>query len=309
MAKRLPRPDLSERDISLLLFLWRHRLSTFRVLKNAFFPNGSTGTAYNRLKRLRKAEYIRTDFIDGTSHPIWCLDARGFRLLESEYLPELKTKAYMAQSKLHDLRAMAVLLGDWYLGAPEGVQIVTEQEFASTEVDEIPQALRDGAGHLPDGAWIFRTDNDPRGVALEIETAAKASARYERICSIYASRHFFEKVVWVVQSGKLAERILKCASAGAFSMNQHLFIGLRDFERRGWDATFLNASLAGLSLGSFLQSQLASSKLTPSLPPIQRGSKPSPNHPQACITSPFFDFRFFRTKTIACEESPKPQKA
>ena len=301
MAKT-KRPVLSERDIQVLLFLWRHRLSTFRALREIFYPQRSAETAYSRMKKLRRAGYVRTDFMDGTGAKVWCLNERGFRLLEANHLPNLKTGAYKPQSKYHDLRVLAALLGDWYVQLPKGVRILSEQDIIALEHDELPPEIVDAKDHVPDGVWIFEKGRERQGVALEVETTAKSTARYERICSLYASRHFISNVVWIVASRRIAERILKAAGSGSFASNQHLFILLSDFEKRGWLAEFLNVSRKGISLRSFLESQLDSTSSTPTHALGQRPSTTRSAPVPRGATNPFFEFNVFPKNSRSCSQ-------
>ena len=51
---------LSEnREIPLLLFLWKWKVSTTAALIQKFFPNCKGKTAYNRILSLRKAGLIQ----------------------------------------------------------------------------------------------------------------------------------------------------------------------------------------------------------------------------------------------------------
>ena len=288
---------LTERDVRILAFVWRHRLSTFRLLKEMHFSELSHGTAYNRCRRLRDAGYLRTDFLDGTRSTLWCLGERGFRFLETNELPELKVNSYKPQSKAHDLLAFATLLGDWRTERPKTVRIFSEQEIACLHLDELPSSSADSERRIPDGIWLFEDERERKAVALEVELTAKSTDRYQRICLTYSSTHFYTNVVWVVPRSTLAERILKVAGASDFARKQHLFIKTKDIEERGWHATFLNVDRRTQTLGMFLRTQIQFSNASPVNAPINALIKTPVIGAHRSTKNPFFDFSVFPKKS------------
>jgi hypothetical protein len=244
---------ISKREKDLLLFLWRHRVATFQTLRQLFFPSTGNETVYNRLRRLRSADFVRTAQNEANGKTVWCLGDRGFRFLEAVFLPELKSKGYRPNSCHHDLYVMAALLGDWYETTPEGVVMVTEQELLTTEVACIPPKTQEGFKHRPDGLWVKTFSKDPCAISLEVETNGKSESRYDEICSFYASFHFIENVVWIIPNIALARKIQRSASACAIPKEGlHIFTLLEDFESKLWDAKILNPSMKDKSLSDFL---------------------------------------------------------
>lgn len=246
-------PILSIKDRDILIFLWRHRISTFAALKYIFYPGVAGDKVYFQLLRLRRGEFVKVEKIDGTKNFVWCLGARGFRYLLANYLPELKTKMYRPQSPFHDLIVAGALLGDWGLEPPSNVDIITEQEISSIEIASLPYDLRKKMEHKPDGLWLIPSGQQNRAVALEVEISAKSAERYEQICAFYSSQIFFEYIVWVVESKALGKKILDCSRRhGMPREGIHLFIEKKDFVISGWDCKILNESMNGLSLADFL---------------------------------------------------------
>jgi hypothetical protein len=244
---------ISPREEKLLLFLWRHRVSTFQTLRILFYPTTGNETVYNRLRRLRKADFVRAEYTERKAKPVWCLGERGIRFLESVSLPELKSGGYRPKSRFHDLLVMSALLGDWYKTCPDKVAIVTEQEMLTTEPDCIPAKLFEKFTHRPDGLWVKTLGRESSAVALEVEISAKSEARYEEICSFYGGFHFIENVIWIIPDRALARKIQTIAAAGAMPRDgQHLFMLLEDFESKVWNAKILNPSMNGKSLADFL---------------------------------------------------------
>jgi hypothetical protein len=248
---------ISQRDEELLLFLWRHRVSTFQTLKSLFFPNTGNETVYNRLRKLRSVDYVSTDFIEHKGKTVWCLGERGFRFLDSYRLPELKTKGFRPKNRYHDLLVMSALLGDWYKKLPDGVDIVTDQELLTCEPGCLPAKLYSQFKHRPDGIWVKPHGREISAVGLEVEINAKAESRYEDICSFYGGFHFIEYVIWVVPERSLAKKILRIAAAGALPREgHHLFILLEDFEKHIWSARFINSSMKDVTMAEFLHKKL-----------------------------------------------------
>ncbi len=289
--KRL-NPILLSKDDAILMFLWRHRIATFLALKTIFYPDVSNQQAYFNLRRLRRGQYLRVDRLDGTKNITWRLDLRGFQYLAANHLPELRTKGFRPQSPYHDLFVAGVLLGRWAVHRPKCVKIITEQELNSLELSFLPQELRKERERQPDGLWIFQTGKVQMAVALEVELSGKSDARYDQICSFYASQTFFEHVLWIVKDKSLAQRILDASRRhGIPREGVHLFILLGDFEKLGWDSKFQNKSLENVTLDAFLNHKAGSILPVGGHP---RLTSESPlNHPEITNgeASPFLDFR------------------
>jgi len=255
--KSKSRTIISEREVDLLFFLWRHRVSTFQTLRQLFYPSTGAETAYNRLRRLRAADFVGTEYTEGNGKTVWCLGERGFRLLEAMRLPDLKSKGYRPSSPTHDLLVMGALLGEWYQKTPSGVSVITEQELLTTEPSGIPAKVLENFKHRPDGLWLTTYAREPSAIALEVEISGKSVTRYEETCSFYGGFHFIENVVWIVPDRSLAKKIQTIASATTMPRDgQNLFVLLEDFESKLWDAKILNASLKGMSMSGFLRERL-----------------------------------------------------
>jgi hypothetical protein len=256
MAK-LWNPIFRKEDKEILLFLWRHRLATFQALKKIFYPTLSNRQAYDKLKRLIKGKYIMINKIDGAQERVWQLDKRGFNYLKYELMIEMKSKTYKPQSGYHDLMAMAALLGNWAVQPPREVKIVTELELMETEVDDLPQTVLENTNRRPDGLWLYQNNQNPFAIALEVELSRKATIEYEQICNYYGKNLFIKHVIWIVDSQALAARIHSVASKyGNPRPGLHCFVLKSDFEKRLWQAEFVNTSLKGVSIHNFLNQQM-----------------------------------------------------
>lgn len=307
-AKRQTNPILSDRDKEILLFLWRHRISTLAAIRAVFFPNGTNDEAYLTMRRLRWGSYVDMLKMDGTNKRVFCLHQRGYKYLVANCLPELRTKGFRPQSQYHDLFVAAVLLGRWARNRPRNVRLVSEQEMTSTVVEEIPADVRKTMDRTPDGLWIFSTATDSRAIALEVEISPKSTVRYEEICASYTSQIFFEHVVWIVADKALAHRILSASRKHGIPRDgQHLFILQKDFEKNEWASQFQNRSMDTMTLNDLLIT-----KATRSIPVRSKASLPVEYLSKTCAVensapSPFLTFHFSLGK-LASYENSKHQK-
>src|SRR3989338_6383928 len=121
---------ISERDTSILLFLWRWKLGTTAVLAAKYFPNKSYHACYKRLLKLRHLGIVQHMPITKWGHGghVWTLTHKGF-LLCREHLPGLKQKVYKSEHINHDFLVTAFHLGDWIERRPEECLQFTEQEL------------------------------------------------------------------------------------------------------------------------------------------------------------------------------------
>ncbi len=305
--KRL-NPILSSRDIEVMVFLWRHRIATFRALKEFFFSEMTSQNAYYQLRRLRQGEFVNSEPLEGTKKNVWTIAHRGFTYITVNQLLEIKTKWYRPQSRFHDLLVASALLGGWAKECPDGVGIVTEQEWRFTEIQSIPDELKDIGMHIPDGVWFFSQGKELKAVSLEVETSAKTDDRYDRLCAFYASHYFFEAIVWIIKDKALGLRIQAAAwKYGKPRDGLHRFILQRDFEKLGWNTSFSNESLANVTLGEFLNRR-AGVELIKALHPRITHDSPS-NHLRLEQTKidPLLDFTVSLENLSTLRASTRPK--
>ena len=93
MSSRGRKSHLTKRDIKVLMFLWKFKVSTTAMLCKVFFYNIEYKTAYNVILRLRQNTFIRTNVDqDGENH-VWVLTKKGFDVVK-KYLPELRANCF-----------------------------------------------------------------------------------------------------------------------------------------------------------------------------------------------------------------------
>jgi hypothetical protein len=301
-------PILSSNEKELLYFLWRYRISTFPALRFLFFQKTSKAHAYHRLNRLRLGQYIETDRMLGSGEMVWCLGKKGFQFLQATVLPEVKKRSYRPQSQRHDLLVAAALLGDWAVHRPPTVGICSEQELTTLDKDFLPKELKFPLEHAPDGFWHFNQGKESRFVALEVETSAKSSARYEQICATYAGEPLFVDIVWIVADRSLGKRILDVSRKhGDQGVGNHLFIELRQFELNGWQAPFLNESKRSYSLGGFLRELAGDPTWQNFKSPLNETYKSPNTDLEIEMLNPFLRFEISSPRSTGCTRPADPE--
>jgi hypothetical protein len=241
-----------ERDIPILQFIWKWKLATTAALYFKFFPGRAPTTAHNRMHAIYQGGFLdrRTD--NRGQRFLWCLGKKGFEAIRDQ-LPELQEVGYMSEHIKHDHLVAAAHLGEWLLGIPEGVEILSEQEIRRFESSFLPIWYPAYMRHRADGYWYMKNGESERIIALEVELAHKRSADYVHAGDSYGQYRTIE-VLWIVESKGLAHSI-------RIGTNKHRekprpdilnFVLLSDFLSRGWQAKIFHGQGADLTIASFL---------------------------------------------------------
>ena len=248
------------RDIPLLAFLWRWKVSTTLALCKKFYPKAKLETGYRRLLKLESAGFIKCP-ADATGQVyLWSLDKRGFEAIKTE-LPTLKEEGFRSENLLHDYWVMAVHLGEFLLSKPSHIVLLTEQILRRIHPDSLPHCIPEG--HRPDGYWCTQKDDDVHLLALEVELNSKRNADYELIDGFYRSEKV-DDVLWVVPKEAIGRRIYnQSLKNGNGELGPHSFVNLPDFKLWGWNAQVNLGKHEGKSI-----SQLIHNKATTSPQPV-----------------------------------------
>jgi hypothetical protein len=299
---------IAPRDFAMLEFLWRHRAATFRTLHMMFYGKIKMQTCYTRLDKLRRQGFVTTRGEDGDRKRYWCLEKRGMAYL-ARNMGALKTLGFKPQSLYHDHLASSILLGDWFMGLPGTVAIITEQDLISRDLPEVAPGFQDGTDRRPDGLWRFQVGPKMKFVALEVELHAKPDQAYAEIIRYYDNNFGVEKVIWVVAGKKLMQRIHTLTLAHAtLKKLDHLFILADDIKKDLWQAGFKNESLKGVTLAAFLNSFVTKSKdpLTIALTNTPTNYCQTPSNLLA--PSVLFNFDGFRVKSSSYSKYSRLRK-
>ncbi len=244
---------LSEtRDVPLLLFLWKWKVSTIAALTKKFFQNSSPKTAYNRLLALRHAGLIQMKS-DGFGQKFVCsLDRRGFEAIR-EFLPESADEGYKSEHAGHDLLLAAFHLGDWFIEKPKGAAMFSEQQLRRLPLETYPDWIPRTDTHRPDGYSRVLFRGQPATFAIEVELSQKRDDDYGKVADFYGYYSSITRVLWLVprrsQALTIRTHMLRQNHSG---QDPHDFILLDDFKQHGWDAEVIAGPDLGQSMATLL---------------------------------------------------------
>lgn len=247
------------RDIPLLEFLWKWKLSTTAALAHKFFPNCSRKTAYRRLQKLSHAGVIQTKLINQRAQYVWTLDQKGYWAIAHK-LPELRCDGFQSENLEHDLLATAIHLGDWLFGVPEKCSLFSEQQlrrfYPEHYLGWVPKPLctNEEEIHRPDGYWQVSQNDVKKTIALEVELSPKRDSDYEAVGQFYSDPdNKIYRVLWVVPRLSLAKRLGNMfASNGSKSQSSHNFVLLNKVTKLGWQAPIELGPESGITISKLL---------------------------------------------------------
>lgn len=241
---------LSKTDKDILYFLWKHRISTFRGLKETFYPKLSNDQAYYKLRRLRNCRLATNDYFIGTTHRFWKLGYYGYKYLA---LQNADIRQYHIQRQYHDLLTMSALLHPLKSELQKNIKVVSQQELKNLSISQLPKQFLKNKDHLCDGLWMIKNGKETLVVALEVEFFARRFDDYKKICAFYAKQIFIKDIVWVVEDISVAQRI-QTASTDFWGNtdSRHLFLLKQDIERSPYASEFMNSSTNKKTLAEWL---------------------------------------------------------
>ena len=247
-----------ERDVPMLLFIWRWKITTTSALHAKFFPKCTLASAYRRLWDIEAAGYLSSVLCPGMPGRLWELSRRGFLAIK-ERLPLLREVGFKSECLYHDLLCGALQLGDWIRGTPEAMALFSEQQLRRYDVQTFPTWVPKAQGHRPDGYTFLTGEQGSRVIALEVELSAKTPAAYGSLAGFYLhNRPAITQVLWLVSRASFAPHLkghLARYDAEA-AATQHDFVALPDFLKLGWQAPVI----LGPSNGELLADLMAPQK-------------------------------------------------
>jgi hypothetical protein len=241
-----------ERDLAILHFLWKWKVSTTKVIAARFFGNTNARNGYVRLAELAKAGLVECR-VDLTGHKyVWLPGERGFEII-SPNLPLLKEEGFRSEHIGHDLISSAVLLGEFLKDQPNDTTLISEQELRRVHDTRLPSQIPKGNSRRPDGYWCIERGKSSKLIALEVEIAQKSESEYKHIGYSYNQATSVDQVLWVVKSGSLALKIQNSFSRSELEKrNIHSFVLLSDFLKSGWQARVVSGHMLRLSIFDIL---------------------------------------------------------
>ena len=235
MPKRGRPPCLAKRDIDILVFLWKYKVSTTEILHKTFLSNITFKSAYVKLIRLKIKSYIKT-YVDETGqNHVWDLTKKGFDVVKKG-LPELRAECFKSENKEHDLIASSIQLGEIYKQVPEDIILVTEQMLSSYDLEFLPSWIPNVNEHIPDGYWYFTNGNEIKLLSLEVELNNKSRTRYKAYASFYEQFERDSRVLWIVKSKHQIKQILESMYEYEPDYKIHNFVFLKSILKDGWNS-------------------------------------------------------------------------
>ncbi len=232
------------RDLPLLEWLWRWKVSSTQVLHDGFFAKRSPKTSYERLRELAAFSYIQRRCTADTALTYWQLTAKGFRTIKDR-VPGLTLEAFQPDSPLHDLIAAGLHFEGWLDHLPDGAELISEQQLKCCRPESWDEWVPRLQSRRPDGYWFRGWAERSRVIALEVELFPKSQAWFNEILASYAWSRDVDAVIWVVQHPSVIKRVTQFQTsehqrAGAW----HTIIKLDDVINKGWAAT-MNTPIDG----------------------------------------------------------------
>lgn len=241
---------LTCRDINVLKFLWRWKISSTAIIQLMLFPQSKPRSTYNKLNRLRKAGFLNLYFLLGGELKLWGINKKAFKEIEIE-LPVVESKFLRSESPYHDFQTHLVHLGLFKTLSNHNLTIHTEQELRSLNKEELNPLIRSMA-HRPDGYLVFNKENV---VSIEIELSKKSDVQYQEIGTEYGSNESIKSVIWFVKSLSLARLAHTDLKRGGFVGEfKHSFVFLQDFLEKSFESIIFGGKFKGKSLKTLIES-------------------------------------------------------
>lgn len=281
-----------DKELEILLFLWRWKVSTTSAIYIRFKPvyEWTAFTAYQRLLKLSKKGVIEAKLIDARTFAVWTLTRSGFGSIR-EKLPLLREDGFASEAPEHDLNVLAAQFGEWLpKGTVNDVAFFTEQELRRQTPETLFDWMPPLTMHRPDGYWYFPGANPKSLVALEVEMNRKSFDAYKGVGNFYNKYKAIESTLWVVQSKNLAQKIVEAAHGGLAEFRDiHNFILFDEFIEIGWSAKIFQGIANRSTMREFLEGHR--------LNQVETIPKPNINHG---LVSLILDSRHRRFKTGVC---------
>lgn len=242
----------SDRELPLLLFLWKWKVSTVAALVRKFYPTCSQKTAYNRLLSLRHARMIQMR-ADGFGQKfVVALDQKGLEEIQN-FLPAIEDRGYKSEQVGHDLVLSAFHLGDWLLETPKHATLFSEQQLRRMSPELYPDWIPKTGVHRPDGYTQTLYRGQTATFAIEVELSQKRNRDYANAAEFYLYCRGIARVLWLVPRLSMAKTLHEhLIQKGKAERDMHDFFLLEDFMQRGWDSEAVAGPDLGKSVASLM---------------------------------------------------------
>ncbi len=235
-----------ERDVAILIFIWRWRVATTSVLWKKFFPDLKLHTAYRRLNQLENAGYIVTEVDICGKQFAWMLARKGYECILGRLLP-LRNPGYVSEAVGHDLLVGAFQYSPYLLSKDPPI-IVTQQELRRIDTDEYPNWIYSSDLHIPDGYTAFINGKGLDILAIEIESHRSRKVDYELATEFYRSNYGVKDVLWLAGTKGIVQKINKQIKRHSGDLGKHSILTLKNFSKNGGNAKFEYGKQEGKSV-------------------------------------------------------------
>ena len=241
------------RDVPLLHFLWKWKLSSTPLLAIKFFAGKKIASAYKRLWELKCHGFIKIKVLDDSGEAkAWCLDQRGFKLIQDD-LPALREVGFRSEHPRHDFWCNVLHLGDFAKQAPSDVFIVSEQQLRRFDEEFLPDFIPDPKRHRPDGYWYFSKREKLKTIALEVELSRKETLAFHDAVEFYRDYRRIDGVLWVMPNLATIDRFMNLVKKLCERrVSVHNFVLFDDFCQNGWKAVIKAGGNKGKTIANFL---------------------------------------------------------
>ncbi len=235
---------LQVRDMSILHFLWRWKVSTTAYIHVLFFGKQKPKTAYLRMYKLKNAGYIRLYFTSDGKQKFWGVTRKGFNRIKTD-IPDLLRDDCLTESPSHDMQANTVMIGIFDTISNQNVRLITEQELNCQSKEGLPVKLN-SFSHKPDGLWVVDGKNV---IALEMEISSKTRGAYTNLAYTYDAEDIIKCVLWVTDNHATALRIYnEMARIAGKEVMKHSFIFYKDFVKDNAKCAVIGGFFKGKTL-------------------------------------------------------------
>lgn len=250
--RRVSDRKLSNRDLTILEFLWMWKAASTPMLKEVAFPNESHWWVYKALRQLKGEKYIqllpRGRNLD---LEVWALTKNGFEVVLMDR-DDIEQYRYRVHAPAHDYFATCLQLGDlWQSNLSPN--FLSEQQLSALAPWNFPSRVRSVDEHIPDGVTSIRGPIHEVFIGYEVDINLKEESRYESTFRYYADGLRPQLIVWLVRSVWLAERIFGIIAKQERHYDNGVgkvcaFILLDDFKEKIWGARSILGPLKGMSV-------------------------------------------------------------
>jgi len=237
---------LTERDTGLFYDCYNYGALSISQIRKKHFPNCGKATALNRLSKLKKEGYLRSQRIGIVIYQgmpqkigaVYQLTRQALQYLKVRF-PNDRFKedplALNTSALSHDL-LLTEVVGALKQRFPD--KTIIRGEFFSGS---------DGTKRIPDA--VILDPSQKANVAIELELTAKSNERYRDIVLQYRLSRDFEKVLYITQDSGIQEKIKRQIIQGKanvhlpnLSTGKFYFVHLHDLLRDPHAATISNGT-------------------------------------------------------------------